>query len=128
MPDRICTKCSLPKDEEEFYMQKSGVRSSWCNTCKNKASNDWYHKNKDRISQQLICKKYGLTVEQFGSLLAEQGFVCAICSKSRPLQVDHDHETDIVRGLLCGRCNKAIGLLGDDALIVQRAAKYLDRI
>ena len=71
---------------------------------------------------------YGLTVEQYGTILASQGGVCAICQgpgKDRHLAVDHCHQTGVVRGLLCRPCNTAIGQLGDTAEHLQRAADYL---
>lgn len=69
-------------------------------------------------------------------MIALQGNKCAICGseetdkrrgKLRALAVDHDHETGKVRGLLCGACNKGIGLLKDDAEILRKAAAYLDK-
>ena len=54
-------------------------------------------------------RKYGLTLEAFDELLASQGGGCAICGKSDPDNVDHDHATGRVRGILCFNCNIAIG-------------------
>jgi len=45
--------------------------------------------------------------------------------KNKALAVDHDHETDKNRGLLCGLCNKAIGLLQDDPIIIEAALEYV---
>jgi hypothetical protein len=74
-------------------------------------------------------KAFGLSEAAYDALLAEQAGVCAICSQScstgRRLAVDHDHETGRVRGLLCGRCNRALGLLRDDPSTFQKAAAYL---
>ncbi len=74
-------------------------------------------------------RKYGLTIEQYDGLLAEQGGGCAICSrKPRPdisLHVDHDHETGQVRGILCFRCNNALGDFDDDPPLLQQALGYL---
>jgi len=60
-----------------------------------------------------------------------QGGVCAICGEARPdertLHVDHDHATGLIRGLLCFRCNQAIGSLKEDQDIFLAAADYLDR-
>lgn len=73
---------------------------------------------------------YGLTLHDYDLLLHRQGGRCLIChtpaTKHRPLVVDHNHESGIVRGLLCGECNTAIGLLGDDPALIRRAAEYLD--
>lgn len=54
-----------------------------------------------------------------------QGGKCAICKEARPLVPDHDHETLAVRGLLCQRCNCAIGLLYDDKDVIAAALAYL---
>lgn len=73
-------------------------------------------------------KEYGITLEQYASMDAEQGSLCAICRQATPgknLSVDHDHDTGFVRGLLCQPCNFAIGLLEDDMARVLRALAYL---
>lgn len=68
-------------------------------------------------------------------LLASQGGVCAICGREemslgrggeiKKLAKDHCHVTGEWRGLLCGKCNKALGLFGDDPATLQRAMNYI---
>lgn len=63
-------------------------------------------------------------------MLFVQNYACAICHRELPelehgLVVDHDHVTGKVRALLCGNCNTALGLLGDDVARIQRAAEYV---
>jgi len=75
--------------------------------------------------------KYGLTPDEYDELLAAQGGVCAICAgppdgRWPRYAVDHDHETGEVRGLLCTRCNRAIGLLRDSTDLVLAVLEYLD--
>lgn len=71
-------------------------------------------------------KVYGLTREQHDELLARQGNTCAICAlPMERIHIDHDHATGEVRGLLCPKCNQAIGLLQDSADIALAAAHYL---
>lgn len=84
-------------------------------------------------------KQYNLTPEEFDKLRAKQNYLCAICGvhestcirKNRKgeeyatLRIDHNHTTGQVRGLLCDRCNRAIGLLQDDIMILDKAAQYL---
>jgi len=78
-----------------------------------------------------LAHRYGMTEEGYSQIWDEQQGCCAICSvpaaKGEPLHVDHDHETGAVRGLLCGHCNRAIGLVRDDPVIAKKAAGYLDR-
>ncbi len=72
-------------------------------------------------------RKYGLTSEALAELLAKQGGRCAICPRSivEGFHVDHDHETNVVRGLLCGACNRGLGIFGDDSALLRLAADYL---
>lgn len=75
--------------------------------------------------------KYGLTLDDFDALAREQVGVCAICHRlpeDGPLHVDHCHTSGDVRGLLCGRCNRAIGLLDEEPLRFESAAAYLGRV
>jgi Recombination endonuclease VII len=72
-------------------------------------------------------RKYGLTLEAFDELLASQGGGCAICGRPEPDNVDHDHETGRVRGILCFTCNVAIGLIGEDEERLNGALSYLAR-
>jgi hypothetical protein len=80
--------------------------------------------------------KYGLTRDEFNRMLASQGSRCAICgtddprtphSKSDSWNVDHDHETKRVRGLLCGPCNMGLGSFEDDIDRMTEAIQYLKR-
>jgi hypothetical protein len=75
-------------------------------------------------------KNFGITLEDYDRMYAEQKGSCAICGRyqsqlSKFLGVDHNHETNAVRGLLCRACNAAIGLLQDKVKMLESAAKYL---
>lgn len=77
-------------------------------------------------------RKYGMTPEQYATLLDEQGGGCAVCGApppedGRPLVVDHSHTTGVNRGLLCDRCNLAIGHLRDRADLALAASEYLTK-
>ena len=78
---------------------------------------------------------YGISLEDYESIKETQEGLCAICKTEgfvmakhhkMKLVVDHCHETDRVRGLLCHNCNRALGLLKDNTESLQRAIKYLD--
>lgn len=109
---------------------------------KKSAYDKLYKKYKFRYSpaQQrahILRSRYGLTVERYEAMLAAQGGVCAICEQAETilnrngvqqcLGVDHDHITGEVRGLLCFKCNSALGAFGDDTRRLVRAAEYLIR-
>jgi hypothetical protein len=82
-------------------------------------------REKDRT--RWLNAKYGLTPEGFDQLLAEQHGACAVCGRKmgQDLHVDHDHKTNEVRGLLCGSCNRGIGLLQENPTHLHQAGRYL---
>jgi hypothetical protein len=73
--------------------------------------------------------QYGISLEDYDAMLAQQGGVCAICRKrsAKRLCVDHCHVTRTVRGLLCKKCNFGLGHFSDDPDLVDAAAVYLRR-
>lgn len=91
----------------------------------------WFRRRK-------YAEKYGVTPEQVDVMSVGQNHVCAICfkpetkldsssQKLQPLAVDHCHTSGSVRGLLCSRCNRCLGLLGDDPQVLASAILYLAR-
>lgn len=92
---------------------------------------EWRSKNPGRTRAVKLRINYGLTIQQFDEMLQRQGGLCAICQRAfasnLPPHVDHDHATDRVRSLLCGSCNRAIGLLGEDPSRALSARAYLLR-
>lgn len=73
--------------------------------------------------------KYGMSAHERDALVEQNDFECTICkvkdSRERPLHVDHCHDSGRVRGILCGRCNAAVGLLHNAPELCLRAAEYL---
>lgn len=74
-------------------------------------------------------RRYGLSIEELEFLRVVQRDRCAICDEpdAAGLHVDHHHKTGQIRGLLCGKCNKAIGLLREDPKLFDSASSYLQR-
>ena len=71
---------------------------------------------------------HGLSQEQYLALVSAQDGKCAICRQAKSLAIDHDHSTNEFRGLLCGSCNRAIGLLQESPEIIRAAADYVERV
>jgi hypothetical protein len=74
-----------------------------------------------------LARFYGISREQYEALLAKQGGVCGVCRKppQEPLCVDHSHATGRVRGLLCRKCNTALGSFDDDVSVMAAGIAYL---
>lgn len=94
----------------------------------------WNKRNPEKVAlyhrRNYFKRTYGITLEEYDEMVAAQGGVCAICGggpgRYPRLCVDHDHETGVIRGLLCNDCNRGIGLLGDNPTTVAAAAAYLN--
>lgn len=103
------------------------------------ASARWRERNPDADADKTLRRKYGITLAQYDALFAAQGGVCALCKKGETtkrrkkgegrerLAVDHCHDTGRVRGLLCFKCNTAIGALGDTEEAAQKVVDYLNK-
>lgn len=70
--------------------------------------------------------KHGLSSQAWKDLREHQGTTCAICKEPGALMIDHEHLDGFVRGLLCNRCNLALGLFEDDPELIRKAAGYLE--
>src|ERR1700691_3153519 len=123
-----CPKCGLDKDLSEFHKNKSqydGLNTycklCWLEYCKLKWQTTEKREARLKVRRNWNLKrKYGITHEDYEILLKEQGFKCKICGCTAEeaktsaqhvgelapmLDIDHDHQTGEVRGLLCGSCN-----------------------
>jgi hypothetical protein len=82
---------------------------------------------------ETMLRRYGITEEHYLELLTAQRGHCALCERTpeqeryKRLNIDHDHNTQKIRGLLCTPCNHALGVLGDNAEGMRRALAYLER-
>lgn len=97
----------------------------------------WQSKEyKKSARKSRLKRKFGMTLADYDGMLEKQKGVCAICGKKetkhdrygsiKNLQVDHDHISGKVRGLLCFMCNAGVGLFDDNAENLQAAIYYLN--
>lgn len=79
----------------------------------------------------IIRRQYGITLAEYDAMLEAQDYKCAICGnedevEGRRLAIDHCHETNKIRGLLCGKCNRGLGLFYDNIDLLEKAKQYLN--
>lgn len=87
----------------------------------------WRRKNLGYARNQNLKAIYGISQKEYQDMYDAQDGLCGICQNhEKTLNVDHDHETGLIRGLLCGKCNKAIGLLDDSIETLYSAIDYLE--
>lgn len=80
----------------------------------------------DRLKRNRLKTRYNLTPEDVMGILNSQSNQCAICSVVlNSYHIDHCHNTNKVRGILCSSCNMGLGLFKDDTKVLQSAIKYL---
>ena len=89
---------------------------------------EWYKENKTKVSDQVKLRTYNVTREEFEAMKNRCDNKCEICMEvfSTPY-IDHCHITGCARGLLCQKCNSAIGFLKDDVDLVKSAVRYLEK-
>jgi len=141
-----CSQCDVLKPLADFYNEsrvKDGKQAR-CKTCHKKiteayrkdnleiyrkASLENWHSLSIEKKQERWIKRYGINANDYKQLFEKQNGVCQICKKccsSRQfLSVDHCHKTGKVRGLLCVKCNTALGMLDDNAEYFTAAIMYL---
>ena len=75
-----------------------------------------------------LAAKYGITLDEYTAMYEVHGGKCAMCERGfAVLDVDHDHKTGRVRGLLCRGCNTLLGHVEKRAGLIERAKEYLVR-
>lgn len=98
-----------------------------------KAQNkEWRENNISKFRNINLKRRFGITLEEYDSILNKQKDCCAICGIhkdefSYQMVVDHSHTTGKVRGVLCRKCNLGIGHLNDDISLLEKSIEYLNK-
>lgn len=128
MDEKMCARCETVKPASAFWKCKRNGLQSYCKDCSMAYEKQRYPAGTPKPGKRAreLRQKYDLTEAEYSAMFERQGGRCLICDvKKGRLDVDHDHETGQVRGLLCHRCNTAIGLFGDDPNRMIVAAAYV---
>jgi hypothetical protein len=120
----------------EVFSPKRKDTRFCCKSCKKEGNKAYYraryNDNKSRFRDNRLQKKFGITLEDYNQMFAEQEGCCLICGihqaevKER-FAVDHCHTTGKVRGLLCSHCNLGLGHFRDNIESLAKAIAYLER-
>ncbi len=133
-----CRRCG--GTEYKVWGQKE--RRRYCLACKARSAKESVRRNgrqvrvteKDRVYRRkwALMDRYGITLDDYDRMLAEQGGACAICGggpeggpATKNYSVDHCHETGLVRGLLCSSCNIGLAKFRDRPELLIAASDYL---
>ena len=130
MKKKICAACKKEKAVNQFAWERKGkYRGSWCKSCRVAKNMAWRQANPTYRRDYELKWRYGISLEEFKAILESQGGKCAICGTTetgkQDWHMDHNHTTKQIRGVLCPKCNRAIGYLNDSLEVVESAAAYL---
>jgi hypothetical protein len=142
-----CKPCAAQYNKEKIKRKKKKMYkdeiSRQCRSCEiiklNKDMSVGYKCKSCNAHQSFIRgieKKYGITFEQYEKMHDSQGNACCICNKKDKLSVDHDHSCcsgptscgRCIRGLICFKCNVALGMVNDDKRLLQNMILYLQKL
>lgn len=146
--EKLCGRCKVVKPAVAFSIARASADGlqKWCKECIYQYNIDNSDRNTARVRRWLdsstseeklkqsigvSCRKWGCTIAEYNAMLEAQGGTCYICklpeshARYKRLSIDHCHETGVVRGLLCHKCNTILGLARDRVDILQAAIAYL---
>lgn len=128
MTTKRCRHCNTSKPISEMASRRCRLRSGevrlyvlgWCIDCRRAYRRKRSAKDRGYRHVWRLANHFGLTVDEYDALLAAQGGVCAVCKRAESkidfrskqahaLSIDHDHTTNVARGLLCNTCNRGLG-------------------
>ena len=129
--EHSCMHCGeYLKVPDTWWQSWANKGTKICIDCgrKQNRKNDNSEKSKNRH----LKRKYNINLEEYNRLWEEQEGCCKICGEHETVQdkslvVDHNHETNKVRGLLCNDCNSGIGFLKDNITVLAKAIEYLEK-
>ena len=122
-----CNECGELHKRNAKHI-KQGIKSR---ECLNFRPHNYIGYTDDEKKSRSLQKTYGINLSEYNKMSEKQNKKCAICNEldevaGRRLAVDHDHNTGDVRGLLCGKCNRGLGLFNDKIKILKKAINYLE--
>lgn len=118
---RKCIECHCARSTASYAKNREKV-------CARSAADR--AKNPEKYRAYELKHRFGLTLADYDAMLEQQDGVCAICKTATTggrgrFCVDHNHDTGVIRGLLCTNCNTMLGMAKDSPERLDAGAKYL---
>jgi hypothetical protein len=126
---KFCPACQqmLPKNRFANNRASRDGLTAYCKPCHNAKGKATYTRLYGSTREYHLRRRYGIGQADVERMLAEQDNTCAGCDQSDPGNVDHDHATGVVRGMLCFNCNQALGNVRDSVSVLRALQAYLTR-
>lgn len=123
-----CPACGETKPLEAFCRNKRSPdgRAFYCRPCHNAKGKESVARNGGARRYHLR-GRYGIEPAEVQVIIEAQGGLCAICRRQPAVQVDHDHASGVVRGILCDGCNGTLSAFRESPMLLTKAIEYLDR-
>ncbi len=129
MPSCTNPECPVPPTKQFLVPRKdskTGFRGR-CRECWSSQKKEYAKRNPPKENATYLRKRrYGVTPEMYSKMQSEQDGKCALCGVSGKLHIDHNHSTGAVRALLCGPCNRGLGMFKEDQELLIKAIHYLE--
>ena len=137
---KSCPNCGEIKPHSDFHKDKKNVKGKglahYCKVCANEKTRKYNADNlhnpdyRRKKKQSYVKVRYGISLDEYESLLIDQNNSCAICKTHLPssgffTHLDHDHSTGKIRNFLCTNCNRGLGHFQDSQEILMAAIEYL---
>jgi hypothetical protein len=125
---KYCPQCHKIKSVEAFGSNRANAsgRADYCRPCHNRVMAEIKVRKHGGQRNYLLKLRYGVTADEVDAIRERQGGVCVICLRAAGIHVDHDHDTGLIRWLLCFSCNGALGQFDDEPWRLRQAADYLE--
>lgn len=130
---KTCTSCRslLPQDEFGPNRRYEDGLQPYCRRCGATRQRESWARKSSAARREANLKRYGLSIDDYDQMFTAQEGLCAVCDnkdEGRTLHVDHCHATGKVRGLLCHKCNGALGNAGDSIDRLTGLISYLQAV
>jgi len=128
-----CILCEKEKQDNEFNKDKRYKDGlfCYCKSCQTAKKREHRNQKYEQYITTDLMRSYGISYEDKLIMIKQQNFKCPICkseiSYDNKAAVDHCHKSGKIRGILCGSCNRGVGLLQDSVEVFEAAIQYLKK-